>query len=51
MRDPPVTTYFSRIIIAKIVYNSIDQKIDFFYIFQADFFILINVSTVSTETI
>ena len=36
MRDPPVITYFSRI--AMIVYNSIDQKIDFFDVFQADFF-------------
>ena len=49
MRDPPVITYFSRIAI--IVYNSIDQKNRFFDVFQAVFFITINVSTVSTETI
>ena len=49
MRDPPVITYFSRV--AMIVYNSIDQKIDFLMFFRQIFFITINVSTVSTETI
>ena len=47
MGDPPVITYFSRI--AKIVYNSIDQKIDLLKFFSQ--IIMINVNTVSTETI